>query len=181
MMFTGKGDDGTTGLLGNKRVLKSDIRMEALGTLDEASAAIGLARSLLTNPAEAQFLLEIQRLMYHMMAEIAATPDNVERFRKIDSESVRFIETRINLITVKTTVTNEFILPGDSTPSASLSLARTIVRRSERRVVEMTTNGLVENPSLIAFLNRLSSYLFILELSVVQQTGRGTPSLAKGE
>ncbi len=86
MVFSGMGDDGTTGLLGKGRVPKFDLRLEALGTLDEANAALGLARSLLAQTTEAEMLLEIQRELYRMMAEIAATPENAAKFRQIDSQ-----------------------------------------------------------------------------------------------
>lgn len=180
MVFTGKGDDGTTGLLGEGRISKYDLRMEALGTLDEASAALGLARSLLKDPDLAQLLLDIQRELYQLMAEVAASSENAARFRTIGAESVEALEDQINLLSSRTTIPQEFIIPGDSPDAAAISLSRTIVRRAERRVVELYTQGKVDNPAVLAYLNRLSSLLFMLELTAVSQSGSDTPTLAKG-
>jgi cob(I)alamin adenosyltransferase len=180
MVFSGHGDDGTTGLLGSGRVPKSDLRMETLGTMDEANAALGMARSLMEQASEAEMLLGIQRQLYHMMAEIAATPENSARFMQIDAQTVKGLETHIDRLNDQVRLPGEFIVPGDSTVSAAVSVARTIVRRAERRVVELITRGLVTNPELTAYLNRLSSLLFILELYVLQHSGKGKPTLAKG-
>lgn len=181
MGFSGLGDDGTTGLLGAGRVPKNDLRMETLGTLDEANAALGMARSLIEQPSEVKMLLAIQRQLYHMMAEIAATPENAARFMKIDAQIVKGLETHIDRLNDQVRLPNEFIVPGDSTASAAVSLARTVVRRAERRVVELINRGLVANPELTAYLNRLSSLLFILELHILQHTGKSKPTLAKGD
>ena len=181
MFFTGKGDDGTTGLLGVGRVQKFDRRMEALGTLDEANAALGLARSLMGDIPESALVLEIQRQLYQLMAEIAATPENAARFQKIDEGSVQTLENQIAALSSRIIMPAEFIVPGDSPASAAFSLARTVVRRAERRVVELVDSGMVANRSLMAFLNRLSSLLFVLEIYILQQAGRQKPTLAKGD
>lgn len=180
MVFSGHGDDGTTGILGAGRVPKYDLRMEALGALDEANASLGMARSLMEQASEAQMLLEIQRNLYHMMAEIAATPENAARFTQIDTRTVKGLETHIDRLNDHVRLPNEFIVPGDSTASAVVSVARTVVRRAERRVVELITRGLVTNPELTAYLNRLSSLLFVLELYILQHSGNSKPTLAKG-
>ncbi|MBA4398443.1 MAG: cob(I)yrinic acid a,c-diamide adenosyltransferase [Chloroflexi bacterium] len=181
MFFTGKGDDGTTGLLGEGRVQKYDRRMEALGALDEANAALGLARSLMGDIPETALVLEIQRQLYQLMTEIAATPENAARFQKIDEGSVLMLEKQIAALSKRIVMPSEFIVPGDSPASAAFSLARTVVRRAERRVVELADCGMVANRSLIAFLNRLSSLLFVLEIDILQQTGQQRPTLAKGD
>lgn len=181
MFFTGKGDDGTTGMLGEGRVQKYDRRMEALGALDEANAALGLARSLMGDLPETAMVLEIQRQLYQLMAEIAATPENAARFRTIDEESVLMLENQIAALSKRIVMPSEFIVPGDSPASAAFSLARTVVRRAERRVVELVDCGLVANRLLMAFLNRLSSLLFVLEIDILQQTGQQRPTLAKGD
>ena len=181
MFFTGKGDDGTTGMLGEGRVQKYDRRMEALGALDEANAALGLARSMMGDLPETAMVLEIQRQLYQLMAEIATTPENAARFRKIDEESVLMLENQIAALSKRIVMPSEFIVPGDSPASAAFSLARTVVRRAERRVVELVDDGTVANRALMAYLNRLSSLLFVLELFILRQTGRQKPTLAKGD
>ena len=89
--YTAKGDDGTTGLLGDGRVPKYHVRMEAIGALDEASAAIGLARAQCSAPQTAPILLEAQRDLYKLMAEVAATPENAQRFHFINEERVNWL------------------------------------------------------------------------------------------
>jgi cob(I)alamin adenosyltransferase len=86
--YTRGGDDGYTGLLGEGRVSKDDLRMEALGAVDEANAALGIARSMARSPEGAGILLEIQRDLYGLMAELAATAETAARFRTIDSQRV---------------------------------------------------------------------------------------------
>lgn len=176
--YTRTGDEGTTGLLGEGRVPKFDLRIEALGALDEATAALGLARSLVTAPAVAPLLLEAQRDLYHLMAEVGATPENAAKFRKIDENRVRWLEEQTDAIENVVEVPNEFIIPGETQSSAALSLARTMVRRAERRVVELLHAEGLGNLALIAYLNRLSSLCFVLELLENQSGGQAT-KLAK--
>src|SRR5512146_3367765 len=90
--YTSKGDDGTTNLLGEGRVAKYHSRIEAIGTLDESSAALGLARAQCLDPRSSPILLEAQRDLYKIMAEVAATPENAERFRSMDAQRVTWLE-----------------------------------------------------------------------------------------
>jgi cob(I)alamin adenosyltransferase len=96
--YTRKGDDGYTGLLGNERVPKYDDRPEALGVLDEASAALGLARAFCREERTTPILVTIQRDLYHLMAEIAATPQNATRFRLIDASRVKWLEAQVDAL-----------------------------------------------------------------------------------
>ncbi|HVN15586.1 MAG TPA: ATP:cob(I)alamin adenosyltransferase, partial [Anaerolineales bacterium] len=128
--YTTKGDDGTTGLLGEGRVPKYHVRMEALGALDEASAALGLARTQCTAAQTAPILIEAQRDLYKLMAEVAATPANAERFREIDAARVHWLEEQTDAISQNVEMPKEFILPGDTAGSAALSMARAIIRRA---------------------------------------------------
>jgi cob(I)alamin adenosyltransferase len=176
--YTRRGDDGTTGQLGEGRLPKYHPRVEALGTLDEASAALGLARSLCQAEETAPLLMEAQRDLYSLMAEVAAPPENAERFRRIDPTRVEWLEAQIERIDRLAPLPQEFILPGDSPAGAALSLARTVVRRGERRVAELAAKGEVTNPILLPYLNRLSSLCFALELLENKQAGHPT-QLAK--
>ncbi len=162
--YTRTGDDGTTSLLGKGRFSKSDARLEALGSVDEASAALGLARALCLAEQTALILTEVQRDLYRLMSELAALPENAARFRSIDSARVSWLETQTDEISALTQVPQEFILPGETPAGAALALARTIVRRAERCVVALKENGTALNPDLIRYLNRLSSLCFVLEL-----------------
>jgi cob(I)alamin adenosyltransferase len=172
--YTQTGDEGKTGLLGEGRVTKFDLRIEALGALDEATAALGLARASANAPLVASLILEVQRDLYKLMSEVGATPENAEKFRFIDGARVKWLETQADAISDEVEMPKEFILPGESPSSAAMALARTIVRRAERRVVELHNAGGLENPSLLAYLNRLSSLCFALELLETRQTGRAT-------
>jgi len=176
--YTRSGDSGTTGLLGEGRVSKSDVRMEALGGLDEATAALGLARATCQSGRIAPVLLETQRDLYKIMAEVAATPENAARFRQIDAARVAWLEAQIDALSQEVTIPQEFILPGDTPGGAALALSRAVVRRAERRVVELRESGLLENVELLRYLNRLSSLCFLLELLENHDAGLAT-TLAK--
>jgi cob(I)alamin adenosyltransferase len=176
--YTSKGDDGTTNLLGEGRVTKYHARIEAVGTLDESTAALGLARAQCLDPHSGPILLEAQRDLYKLMAEVAATPENARTFHFIDSARVKWLEEQTDLLSTLVEMPKEFILPGDSLAGAALSLARAIVRRAERRVVELYDTEEVVNPDLQRYLNRLSSLCFVLELLENKAAGHQT-TLAK--
>jgi cob(I)alamin adenosyltransferase len=173
-IYTQTGDQGSTGLLGEGRVPKFDLRIEALGALDEATAALGLARSNANAPEIAPMIVEIQRDLYKLMAEVSATPENASKFRSIDEKRVNWLESQTDAITLEVKVPREFILPGEVPSSAAMGLARTIIRRAERRVVELYHAGGLENISLLAYLNRLSSLCFALELLENHRAGQTT-------
>ena len=178
--FTGTGDDGTTGLLGAGRARKDAPRIEAVGTIDEANAALGVARSSCKDVTCSEILLSVQRDLYHIMAEVAATNENAARFRTIDLERIAWLESKIKIIESQIEPTNDFIVPGDSLSGAYLDLARSIVRRAERRVTGLYFENEIENPHILGYLNRLSSLCFVLELIENRQTGKDEPTLAKG-
>jgi cob(I)alamin adenosyltransferase len=162
--YTKTGDEGKTGLLGEGRVTKFDLRIEALGALDEATAALGLARASANAPQVATLLVEVQRDLYKLMSEVGATLENAEKFRAIDAARVDWLAQQTDALEDEVGVPKDFILPGENPSSAAMALARTIVRRAERRVVELDHTGGLENPALLAYLNRLSSLCFVLEL-----------------
>lgn len=177
--FTGRGDDGSTGLLGKERVAKFDLRMEAIGAVDEANAALGIARSQCLLAESQARILAVQRELYRLMAELAATAETAAQFHSIDGDSVSRLEGEILAIGGGTQLPGEFIVPGDTPAGAALDLARAIVRRAERRVAELLARGDVANAELLRYLNRLSSLLFVLELSENAAAGRDHPTLAK--
>lgn len=177
--YTRTGDDGYTGLLGEGRLPKYDLTMEGIGTLDEANAALGLARSVCRAPGAAAILLRAQRDLYGMMAEVAATPENADKFRSVDDGRVVWLEEQLDTLDKTVSIPKNFIVPGDSLPAAALDMARTVVRRAERRVAELLHEGTVSNPLLLKYLNRLSTLIFVLELQENQQAGVNSPTLAK--
>ncbi len=171
--YTRKGDDGTTGLLGEGRVAKYHARIEALGTLDESSAALGAARASTRDPRCGPLLLEAQRDLYRLMAEVGALPDNANQFH-FDAKRIEWLEKETDALSKTVEMPKEFILPGDTASGAALSLARAVVRRAERRVVELFDAKEITNPALQQYLNRLSSLLFVLELIENQTAGKET-------
>jgi cob(I)alamin adenosyltransferase len=177
--YTRRGDGGTTGLLGEGRVPKDDLRIEAFGAVDEAGAALGIARSLCRSPEAGPMILQVQRDLYGLMGELAATPENAARFRSIDADRVTWLESQVDALATRVTVPKEFIIPGDKVESAFLDMARTVVRRAERRVVSLYQAGGFENAELLRYLNRLSSLCFLLELREIQFSGSGSITLAK--
>jgi cob(I)alamin adenosyltransferase len=172
------GDDGNSGLLGEGRLPKYHPRLEALGVLDEASAALGLARALCKSHQNGALLKEIQRDLYSIMAEVAATPKNVQRFQILNQSRLTWLESQTDAIAASAPIPEEFILSGDSTSGAALDLARTIVRRAERRIAELLDTGELGNNLILKYLNRLSSFCFAMEILENVQAGKPT-SLAK--
>lgn len=178
-LYTRTGDDGFTGLLGEGRVAKYTLQPEAYGTVDEASAAIGIARAAAQGELTRDLLLLTQRDLYRLMAELAATQQTAEQFRSIDEARVNWLEAQTDAVTAKVQLPREFVVPGDSLPGAYLDLARTIVRRAERIVVHLLHDGVIENMQLVRYLNRLSSLLFVLSLYENALAGVGRVTLAK--
>ena len=177
--YTRKGDDGYTGILGEGRIPKEHPRTEALGAIDEATSALGLARASARAPQIAPIILQVQRDLYRLMAEVAATSENVEKFRAIDETKVAWVEEQTDSLSKAVRMPSEFIIPGDTPASAALDLARTVVRRAERRVAELFHLGGIDNPQVLNYVNRLSSLCFVLELFEDQYEGQ-SPTLAKG-
>lgn len=179
--YTRTGDDGTTNLLGEGRVPKTHPRIEALGALDESNATLGLARAQARDPRCGPILLEAQRDLYKLMAEVAAATDQADKFRAIDASRVTWLESQTDALAATLRpkgVPREFIVPGDTVSGAALSLARAVVRRAERRVVELLDTQEIANPELARYLNRLSSLCFVLELVENAAAGKDT-TLAK--
>lgn len=171
--FTRKGDDGTTGWLGKGRIAKDDPRIETVGTLDEASAALGVARASARDPRSPALVLEAQRDLYLLMAEVAASPDSAAEFH-FDAGRVAWLEQQIETLGRDLPMPAEFIVPGDSPAEAAFAVARTVVRRAERRLVSFCDQAQIQNPALRQYLNRLSSLLFVLELIENGAAGKST-------
>lgn len=176
--FTGRGDDGSTSLLGDKRVSKAAMQPEAYGAVDEASAALGVARSMAQDEDSKRITLRVQRDLYQLMAELAATPEAADRFRSIGADNVAWLELQIERIGERVVMPKEFIVGGDSQAGAAYDLARTVVRRAERRVVEMADGIGLENQEILRYLNRLSTLCFLLLLWENLQAGIDKPQLA---
>ncbi|MBM3944895.1 MAG: cob(I)yrinic acid a,c-diamide adenosyltransferase [SAR202 cluster bacterium] len=165
-IYTKTGDTGETRLLFGGRVSKSDPRCEAYGTVDEAVSALGLARSLCKEPWVKEVILRVQRDLFTVGAELATDPAQyaqfTDNFRAVSSQSVEQLEQEIDKIDAEIKLPPSFIVPGASPGSSALDMARTILRRAERRIVEIQARGLVANPEVLRYVNRLSDLLFML-------------------
>jgi cob(I)alamin adenosyltransferase len=184
VVATTRGDDGTTGLLfGGERIAKDDPRTEAYGTVDEAVAALGLARANLgskrrigTLPASigglAELILRLQRELFVVGAELATNPDAWDRLEdgrtRVSEQMVRDLETVLVQTEAAIEMPTEFVVPGETLTSAALELARTIVRRAERRAVGLERTGHVPGPHLLPYLNRLADLLWVLARAAEQ-------------
>lgn len=159
--WTGKGDDGTSGLLYGGRAPKSSPRFDAVGTVDEAQAAIGVARAELPRGSELDVILvALERDLWVLMAELATDDDNRSKLvpggSLVTPEMVEHLETMIDGISARFELPREFVVPGQDRVSALLDLARTVVRRAERAAAPLAVDG----SSVVPYLNRLSSALW---------------------
>jgi cob(I)alamin adenosyltransferase len=164
-IYTKRGDDGTTGRLYGGRVSKADPATEAYGTVDEAVADLGVARAH-GDTELAEELLRIQRDLFVVGADLAANPSARE---KLDPEvslvttgMVDRLEVLIDEVVERHPLPEVFIVPGANPVSAALDVARSTVRRAERRTVELRDGGAEVNEEVLRYLNRLSDLLFVL-------------------
>ncbi|MDQ2676117.1 MAG: cob(I)yrinic acid a,c-diamide adenosyltransferase [Actinomycetota bacterium] len=166
-IYTRKGDDGTTSLWYGGRVAKDDGRTDAYGTLDEANAALGLARSHAGDDAGlAADILRLQDELFVAGAELATSPEAADRLEdgvsRITPEMAAELEPLIDKYMDQVDLPPNFVLPGGTALSAYLDLARTIVRRAERRVVTLAQHGELASADILRFLNRASDLLFAM-------------------
>ena len=162
-IYTKTGDDGTTGLFGGERVSKTDVRVEAYGTVDEVNSALGLARATTSNDSIAEWLEEVQTDLFALGAELACTPgkEAVLGTPRIDQGRALRLEQLMDLLESKLDPLKNFILPGGTPAASALHHARTVARRAERRVLELHGSREVSRDILV-YLNRLSDFLFVL-------------------
>jgi cob(I)alamin adenosyltransferase len=181
-LYTGRGDDGFTGLLGPERVPKHDLRPEAYGAVDEVQAVLGIARASGCTQATAEILLSLQEDLHRLMAELAGAGSGDSPFAgSIAPEQVGRLEGLIAQTEARVELPRAFVIPGDSMPGAALHHARTVARRAERRVVHLAHEGFLPNDDLIRYLNRLSSLLFVLACAEDQAVAGSTPLLVEGD
>lgn len=176
-LYTGKGDQGRTDLLGD-RVAKDDPRIAAIGALDETSSAIGLGRAHALTDRARGLLIETQRDLYKIMAELAFVDALRPDAYALGEERVAWLEEVTDAVSADVNLPPAFILPGDSVPGAALDVARAVARRAERAVVVLANAGQMDNPQVLRYLNRLSSLLFVLARHEDDAAG-ATPLRAK--
>jgi cob(I)alamin adenosyltransferase len=169
-IYTKTGDDGTTGLIGGKRVSKDDSRIEAYGSVDELNAVLGILGNFPLPERTRSILLRIQDDLFNVGAELALPPGvNPAQWgiSGIKEEDLKVLEREIDDCQGVLAPLQQFILPGGSQAGAYLHLARTVARRAERRCVSLSHLEPVD-PQIIRYVNRLSDLLFVLARYVNQ-------------
>ncbi len=161
--FSRKGDRGFTSLMSGQRVSKSGPRPEVYGTLDEASSALGMARAWAKRTRTREIILSIQKELVILGAELATESQEALKFsHQVRSQNVDRLEQLMEGLQEQVTLKKEFVYPGDSPAGAAIDLARTIIRRGERRAVGLLRQKKVHNPEVLRYLNRLADLLFVL-------------------
>ncbi len=167
-IYTRKGDDGSTGLFFGGRVTKDDTGPEAYGVVDEAVAALGTVRAAAPAPLAAA-VLAVQRDLFVVAAELATGAEQRTRLMAgvslTTQAMVESLEVRIDVLAADAAMPKEFVVPGGSAIAAALDVARTTVRRAERRVVSHMRAAGIEDSHVVPYLNRLADYLFALARS----------------
>lgn len=171
-IYTRTGDDGTTGLVDGSRIAKNDMLMEAIGAVDETNSAVGLAIcGMEQQPVFKAMLATVQNDLFDLGADLATPagpgPDfsPSEMVLRIIPSQVMRLENQIDAMNESLAPLNSFILPGGSETAARLHVARTVARRAERAMVAVSGQRPV-NPEAIAYINRLSDYLFVMARAV---------------
>ena len=166
-IYTRTGDDGTTGLVDGSRLPKHDARMEAIGVVDEANSALGHAAVALAQTGHADDLFRIQNDLFDLGADLATPAADGDDFApsemvlRIVSSQVAWLEQAIDRANDRLEPLTSFVLPGGSEGAARLHVARAAVRRAERAMTAMAAE-VHTNPQALAYINRLSDYLFVL-------------------
>lgn len=163
-LYTRTGDAGTTSLVGGQRVKKNSVRLEAYGTLDEFSSHLGCVLSApeCTEEVRGQ-LRSIQNMLFNFGGYLATQPEDGTEPKAwgLTPRHTTDLESWIDTLDEQTPKVNAFVLPGGTPLSATTHVARTVCRRAERRILALAEQAYVD-PALIAYINRLSDYLFIL-------------------
>lgn len=166
-IVTRTGDQGTTGLMYNRRVAKHHPRVEAYGGIDELNAALGLARAVAARGPLARHLLAIQRDLVVVMGELATHPADRDRYQRDGftlvhagltaglDELVAKVEPRVGKL-------KDWVMPGANPVAAALDFARTVCRRAERHVSALLARDELHNPEILVYLNRLADTLWLL-------------------
>ena len=168
-IYTRKGDDGTTSLWYGGRVAKTDVRTEAYGSIDEANSALGLARALCKAEDQADLqttVLSLQHGLFVAGAELATSPEAADRLQdevsRITTGMVEALETEIDRYMSQLDLPPHFVIPGGTELSAALDVARSVIRRAERRTVELRDAEGLSSDIVLRYLNRASDLAFAL-------------------
>ena len=165
-IYTRKGDDGSTGLWYGGRVSKTHPRPEAYGSIDEAASSLGLCRAAASDPDLAADILRIQTDLFVAGAELATAPEAEHRLEegvsRVTGPMVDALELLIDRYMAQVDLPPKFVIPGGSELSARLDVARTAIRRAERRVVELKEADALADDTLLRYLNRASDAVYAM-------------------
>ena len=171
-IYTKTGDDGTTGLLGGVRVKKSDMQIEAYGTVDELNSYLGLLRDTFENTSAQEQLTTIQNQLFVIGSHLATAEKGTKMtLPELETHAIEHLEVWMDEMDNKLEALQHFILPGGHPISSYAQIARCVCRRAERRIVEMDeqTQRFTHE---IKYINRLSDYLFTLARFILQEFGK---------
>jgi cob(I)alamin adenosyltransferase len=170
-IYTKKGDEGTTSLLGGKRVKKHELRIESYGTVDELNAYLGFLRDQPISSAHVKMLINIQERLFAIGSSLAADPGKSNlKYPDLTAEDVELLESEMDKMDDDLPPLKNFILPGGHQAVSVCHMARCVCRRAERNVSRLAANEFVA-PLILKFLNRLSDYLFVLSRKLSQEIG----------
>ena len=159
-IYTKTGDKGETSLIGGVRVKKSDFRIDAYGTVDELNSWVGIIRNIQA-PVNPLFFQSIQETLFIIGSHLASHPEKGKmKLPEIHQSSILHLESEIDRMEESLSPLTHFILPGSSIENGYCHVCRTVCRRAERSIVELSLHSSVE-PIIIQYLNRLSDYLFV--------------------
>jgi len=159
---TKRGDGGQTGLSGGIRVSKTHPRVECYGTIDELISQMGFARSICHDADIAARIERIQRELYKVGSAVATPPESKKTPPEITAAMVDALEAEVHQIEAEPGVLGDWSLPGGAPDAAALDVARTVCRRAERLATGLVEAGIIQNPNILAYLNRLSDVLWLL-------------------
>lgn len=170
LVYTRTGDQGTTSLVGGTRVPKTHARLEAYGTIDELSAQLGLLQTYLADEQDRQTVCDVQNMLFKVGAQLATDTSQtaLHQTNVVTQDDVVALEQEIDRVDGFNPPLHAFVLPGGSRGAAVAHVCRTVCRRAERRTLALQAEGTEVDSRLLAYINRLSDYLFVLSRKINQ-------------
>ena len=168
-IYTRKGDDGTTGLIGGVRVQKHDLRIESYGTVDQLNSLVGLIRDQEIAAIHRETLLEIQDRLFTIGSHLASDPEKSRmQLPELDEKDILFLEDQIDRMDSELEPMRSFVLPGGNTVVSYIHVARCVCRRAERKTVHLAELSEID-PLILRYLNRLSDFFFTLSRKIAKE------------
>lgn len=168
---TKRGDSGQTGLAGGIRVSKSDLRVEAYGTIDELNTVLGFARSICTNAELRSATHDIQKTLFRVGSALATPVESRKAAPVVTAEDVDSLTEQVYTIEAKEGILSDWSLPGAHAESAAFEVARTVCRRAERCIVRLAESGTEVPPQALAYINRLSDLIWLFARQLELESG----------